>query len=70
MNNQKTEAAVRDSNLAVLSNALDLGACVVMSIAGNDIANTVDGKPVQPQYLQQAIAARMQAALSTKTGVR
>lgn len=70
MKDKKTESAVRDSNLAVVANAVELGAQVVMDIAGNDIANTVEGKPVQPAYLQEAIAARLQAALNNRTGVR
>lgn len=70
MKDKKTESAIRDSNLAVLANAAELGAQVVMQIAGNDIANTVNGQTVQPAYLQGAIAARLQAALNNRTGVR
>lgn len=68
MKNQTTEAAATDQNLAVLANAVELGAQAVLNVAGNAIANTVDGKPVSASYLQEAIAARMQAALAPSTG--
>lgn len=68
--NERTVAAARDANLAVLTNAVELGSQVIMGVAGNAIANTVDSEPVTPAFLQEAIAARLQAAFTPSTGDR
>lgn len=68
MNDQRTEAAITDSNLAVCINAVELVSGVVLNIAGNDIANTIDGKLVTPAYLSEAVAARINARLTPTTG--
>lgn len=52
-----------DYNLMVLTNVCELAACVVQKIAGNNAANTLEGKAITPVQLRQAIAARTQAAL-------
>ena len=51
-------------NLLVLSNAVELGSAVVMQIAGNDIANTVNGKLITPDDLRDALASKIQGRLS------
>lgn len=70
MNDSKTEDAVRNSNTAVLANAVELGAQVVEAVAGNAIANTLNGKLVNPAYLKEAIAARVRSILIPATGDR
>lgn len=70
MKNQSTEAAATDHNVAVLANALELGSQAVMNVAGNAIANTIEGKPVTSTFLQEAIAARIQSITATSTGAR
>jgi hypothetical protein len=52
-----------ENNLMVLSNVTELAASVVTRIAGNNAANTLEGKPVSPAQLRQAVAARVQSAL-------
>jgi hypothetical protein len=52
-----------DYNLMVLTNVCELAACVVNKIAGNNAANTLQGKAVTPIQLRQAVAARMQGSL-------
>lgn len=70
MKDQQTEAALRDSNLAVLANAVQLCADVVLDIAGNDIANTIDGKLVTSDFLQEACATNINSAITPSTGDR
>lgn len=67
MKDQCNQAAICDSNLAVAINAVELCSQVIMDIAGNDIANTIDGKLIQPAYLQEAVAARIQAHITPTT---
>lgn len=66
MNSVSTQEAARNGNLAVLANALTMGSEAIMDIAGNDIANTVDGTTITTAYVQEALAARIGAALSQK----
>jgi hypothetical protein len=70
MKDQRTEAAIRDSNLAVVTNAVELASQVVQKIAGNDIANTINGKLVNSAFLQESVAAGIQANLTPTTGDR
>lgn len=70
MNDQRTEAAVCDTNLAVLVNAVELGSQVVEAVAGNAIANTIGGQRLSSAYLKEAVAARIQSALTPSTGDR
>jgi hypothetical protein len=56
---QMTRSEVASDNLAVLTNAAELSAEIIKRIAGNAIANTVDGKPISDVYLKDAIASRM-----------
>lgn len=66
MKDQRTEATVRDANLAVAVNAIELVSQVVLNVAGNDIANTIEGKLITPSALGEAVAARLQANLAAK----
>ncbi len=68
--NIDNQNALRDSNLAVLANVVELASQIVMNVAGNDIANTLGGQPVTPAYLHEAVAARVQANLTPFTGDR
>lgn len=70
MKDQRTEAAIRDSNLAVTTNAIEMTVEVVKLIAGNDIANTINGQLVTSAFLQETVAAGIQANLTPTTGDR
>lgn len=67
MNDPNTKATLK-TNLAILANAVELGAQVVAEVAGNAVANTIDGKTVTPSSLHNAIASRIRSALAPKTG--
>lgn len=56
-------------NVITLANAIELGASVVMQLAGNDIANTIEGKLVTPDELRDALAAKIQARFASRLGV-
>lgn len=68
MNNEAQTTAARDTNLSVLTNATELVTQVILSVAGNDIANTIGGEPASPAYLQQAVNARMQSSIAPYMG--
>ncbi len=58
-----------EQNTLVLANAIELGAAVVMSIAGNDIANTIEGKLVTPDELRDALTAKIRGRFNSVLGV-
>lgn len=58
-----------EQNTLVLSNAIELGAAVVMQIAGNDIANTIEGKLVTPDELRDALSAKIRSRFNAVLGV-
>ena len=66
MTDRKTEMV--GENLTVLANAIELGAAVVMQIAGNDIANTIEGKLVTPDELRDALAAKIRSRYNAHLG--
>jgi len=66
MNNSSSNATMK-ANLAILANAVELGAQVVAEVAGNAVANSIDGKMVTPSSLHNAVASRIRSALSPKT---
>lgn len=68
MSTENTQVAMRDSNHAVLANLLEIGGQIISSIAGNDIANSIQGKPITSAYLHEAMAARVQANVTANTG--
>lgn len=68
MATENTQVAIRDSNLAVLTNLLELGGQVIAGIAGNDIANSIQGTPITSAYLHEAMAARVQANVTANSG--
>lgn len=53
-----------ESNAMVLSNINELAAAVILKVAGNNIANTMDGKPIAGPELRAAIAARQKSFLA------
>lgn len=59
-----TPQEVINDNQAVLTNAVEFAAEIITSIAGNDIANTVNGKPLSDAALKTAVASRMHAKLT------
>lgn len=68
MATENTQVAVRDSNHAVLTNLLELAGQVITGIAGNDIANSIQGTPITSAYLHEAMAARVQANVTANCG--
>ena len=50
-----------NGNTITLANALELGTSVLMRVAGDAIANTVDGKLQTPANLDRALAAKIQS---------
>lgn len=57
------------ASLATLANAIELGAAVVLKVAGNAVANTVNGKLVSSDDLKSALAAQIQSSLTKQSGV-
>lgn len=53
-----------NTNTLVLAQAIELGTAVIARVAGDAIANTVNGKIQGPTSLDQALGARMQANLA------
>jgi len=68
MNVQNTGMSIADSNLAVAANAIAMGAAALMNVAGNDIANTVNGVLVTPSSLKETLAVRFRTALEQRKG--
>lgn len=68
MQNQKTEARLLETNVPVLTNAVEMASQIVNRVAGNEISNTIGGEAVTPSYLNAAVAARMQSLLAPSTG--
>lgn len=68
MSNERSFAAARDANLAVGTNAVELVSQVVQEIAGNDIANTINGEMVDSAFLKGAVAAKINANLAPQLG--
>lgn len=58
--NQYTEI----ENLAVLGNASQMFAAIVERVAGGDISNHLDGKPVSQKILSDFAAAAFNKALN------
>ena len=57
-------------NTVVLANAIELGAAVVMQLAGNDIANSINGKTITPDELRDALASKIQGRFNAYLGVK
>lgn len=60
---------VKDDNLIVLANAVELASKVIQNVAGEAVATTIDGKIVSPAELKNAIAAKMQSSFPIAEGV-
>lgn len=58
-----------ESNITTLSNAVELANEVVCKVIGEEVANTLNGQRVSSAHRKDAIAARMQKVLVTKSGV-
>lgn len=61
----KTEQRMAQ-NANVLANAVELSSQVIMRVAGNEVANTVNGELMARSALAAAIAARLQSTLKRK----
>lgn len=57
------------TTMTTLANAVELSASVIERIAGEEISNHLDGKPIRGCDLTDAIAAKLQASLSKKVSV-
>jgi hypothetical protein len=64
------EYEVTQANATVLANAVELGAAVIASLAGNAIANSIDGQPADDLYLKTAIAAKINSTLIPHLGAQ
>lgn len=49
-----------ENTLSVLANAAELTRCIVQGVAGNDVADTINGAPVLRQTLYDLMLARFQ----------
>jgi len=59
---------LQNDNLAVLANAVELGSRVIIDIAGNEISSAIGGEEITLSQINNAIAARLKAALAPATG--
>ncbi len=66
MSDVKTQ--VLNENLAVLSNAVELGSRAILEIAGNEVSNAINGEEITLSQVQNALTARLKAALAPVTG--
>ncbi len=64
MSNEVLKKGLIETNAPVLANAIELGAEIIASIAGNAASNEVDGQKVDRPFLHSAIAARLQYHLT------
>lgn len=58
----------QDTNLETLSHATELASKVITNVAGEAVANTVDGQLMSPTDIKHAVAAKMQASLTVGQG--
>lgn len=58
---------VQNENTAVLACAVELGCQTLLSVAGNEISNFVDGEEVSLAFVQNAFLARLKAHLTPST---
>lgn len=68
MSNEASNQSVQAANLAAVTNVIAVVSETVGRVAGNAIANTVNGETVSSKFLEQAVAARAQSAINTKSG--
>ena len=55
-----------DVTFMTLCNILTLSSMVIHEIAGNEIANTIDGQTLTDESIQQCCAAELQAHLKNQ----
>ena len=53
------------STVNTVANAIALSTAIVQRLAGNEVANTLDGHPVNRSMLDALIASRINAQFST-----
>lgn len=56
---------ITDTNIETLAHAAELATKVIEAVAGEAIANTIDGKVMAGKDIQRSVAAKMQAAIIT-----
>lgn len=57
------------TNLATLANATELSASVIERIAGEEISNCIDGKPVRLADLTDLVAAKLQSHIAKQAAI-
>lgn len=62
------EQQVLANNLLVLSHANELAIQIIMKVAGNDAANTLQGATITRPFIADAVSARLQAKLMPFAG--
>jgi stage III sporulation protein SpoIIIAA len=63
----KLSEADKRQNAAIITNAVELGANVIKKVAGNEIADTVDGASLS-DVLHTAVAAKIKSKLAKRSG--
>ena len=58
------------TTMMTLANAVELSASIITNIAGEEISNHVNGKPIRLVDLTDAAAAKLQAILSKRVSVQ
>lgn len=59
MNVISKESAIEQSTVPTLANAIHMGAEAILRVAGNEIANSIRGKPLTVASLHSALATRI-----------
>lgn len=54
---------LRDTNTITLAHATELAAKVILSVAGNEIATTINGQVQSDREIKEAVVAKLQAAI-------
>lgn len=61
---------IRNQNLAIVASLTDLSAGILQKVAGNEIANTLEGERIGGNALREMIAAKVGLHLTKQTGGR
>lgn len=68
MSQYQVQQTLLAENTNALANAVELGSRAIIEIAGEDIADTLRGQPIDLVTLQHTLAARLRAAIVRKIG--
>lgn len=59
---------IKETNLTTLAHANELASKVIMKVAGEEVATTVEGEILSSNQIRHAVAARMQNRLNVGGG--